>query len=111
MKREPAISLHPAALTHLRLYCHAAVVGLVRQAVAAWGSLEEVGERFPFLIGYVNEMAAFGLAGVDLDAAPQRWRELLRDWEQQADAPLPLQQLHHHLSPTPTPLLTNDFIN
>ena len=93
MKREPAISLHPAALTHLRLYCHAAVVGLVRQAVAAWGSLEEVGERFPFLIGYVNEMAAFGLAGVDLDAAPQRWRELLRDWEQQANAPLPLQQL------------------
>lgn len=93
MKREPAISLHPAALTHLRLYCHAAVVGLVQQAVGAWGSLEEVGERFPFLIGYVNEMAAFGLAGVDLDAAPQRWRELLRDWEQQANAPLPLQQL------------------
>ena len=93
MKREPAISLNPAALTHLRLYCHAAVVGLVQQAVGAWGSLEEVGERFPFLIGYVNEMAAFGLAGVDLDAAPQRWRELLRDWEQQADLPLPLQQL------------------
>lgn len=93
MKREPALSLNPAALTHLRLYCHAAVVGLVQQAVAAWGSLEAVGERFPFLIGYVNEMAAFGLAGVDLDAAPQRWRELLRDWEQQASEPLPLLQL------------------
>lgn len=93
MLREPHHSLQPAAATHLRLYSYAAVVGLVQQAVEAFGSLEEVGERFPFLIGYVNQLAGYGLAGTDLDAAPQRWRELLREWQQQAGEVLPLRRL------------------
>ncbi|MEW9898705.1 ATP-binding protein [Chitinivorax sp. PXF-14] len=93
MNREPDTRLQPGADTQFRLYGYAAVVGLMQQAVEAMESLEAVGERFPFLISCINELARFGLAGVELQAAPQHWRRLLQEWERSAGAALPLSRL------------------
>jgi hypothetical protein len=79
--------------THARLYFYAAVIGLVRQALESFGSFEALAKQFPFVSGYVNELATFGLEGVDIARAPARWRDALQAWERRASARLPLRAL------------------
>src|SRR5262249_46532482 len=50
-------------------------------------------ERFPFLIGYVNELARIGLDGLTTAEALLWWQERLRSWESQASGFLPIRAL------------------
>jgi MoxR-like ATPase len=79
--------------THARLYFYAAVIGLVRQALESFGSFEALAKRFPFVGGYVNELATFGLEGVDIARAPARWRDAVQAWERRESVRLPLRAL------------------
>src|SRR5919108_2415903 len=85
--------LAPTPATHFRLYFYAAVIGLVRQAVETFGSFEVLSKQFPFVSGYVNEIATFGLEGVDIASAPAKWRDAVQAWESRAKVRLPLRAL------------------
>lgn len=90
----PAAPEPPGApAQHFRWLFHAAVIALTRQAVEALGNMSAVLDRFPFLAGYTNELAAFGLEGVNLDDAPALWQRQATDWEQGEPAFLPMRGL------------------
>jgi hypothetical protein len=61
--------------------------------VQVFGSSEAAFKEFPFLVGYNNELADGGLAGVNSGKAVWLWLESLRGWEKKAAGHLPLQAL------------------
>ncbi len=81
------------ASSHFRLVFYAAMVSLVRQTVEAIGNFDSVVERFPFLSGYINELAQDGLLGIDIDSAPMLWRERVEAFEASHTEFLPLRAL------------------
>jgi hypothetical protein len=81
------------ASSHFRLVFYAAMVSLVRQTVEAIGNFDSVVERFPFLSGYINELAQDGLLGIDIDSAPMLWREKVEAFEASHAEFLPLRAL------------------
>ncbi len=81
------------ASSHFRLVFYAAMVSLVRQTVEAIGNFDSVVERFPFISGYINELAQDGLLGIDIDSAPGLWREKVEAFEASHADFLPLRAL------------------
>jgi len=77
---------------HFKLYFYAAVTRIIEQAALSFEATETAFEQFPFLIGYRNELAVFG---IDLFVADNtnRWQQLLRDAESQTSNHLPLRSL------------------
>lgn len=84
---------------HFKLHLYGAVVRLLAEASRWLGSPEAVFEKFPFLIHYNDECAAFGLAGVEYGQAAALWDDQVRRWEEQTDAFLPLRALREQLLP------------
>ncbi len=82
-----------SASSHFRLVFYAAMVSLVRQTVEAIGNFDSVVERFPFVSGYINELAQDGLLGIDIDSAPMLWREKVEAFEASHTEFLPLRAL------------------
>jgi hypothetical protein len=78
---------------HFKLHFYAAVVHVIDQVCLSSESQETVLEQFPFLAGYINELAGHGLNGVAHDEAPGRWEEALHTWEQSVPGHLPLRAL------------------
>jgi len=85
-------TMSPAS-SHFRLVFYAAMVSLVRQTVEAIGNFDTVVERFPFISGYINELAQDGLLGIDIDSAPMLWREKVEAFEASHAEFLPLRAL------------------
>src|SRR6185503_10023013 len=56
------------------------------------GSFEQAIERFPFLVGYNNDLAE-RLSGLSSVEAQERWRVSLEEWEREATVHLPLRAL------------------
>ena len=81
------------ASSHFRLVFYAAVVSLIRQTVEALGNFDSVVERFPFLAGYLNELAHDGLLGIEINNAPKLWREKVDAFEAAHAEFLPLRAL------------------
>lgn len=81
------------ASSHFRLVFYAAVVSLMRQAVEAIGDFDTVVERFPFLAGYINELAQDGLLGIEIANASMLWREKVEAFEAAHAEFLPLRAL------------------
>lgn len=90
---EPDDTTTSQASSHFRLVFYAAMVSLVRQTVEAIGNFDAVVERFPFLSGYINELAQDGLLGIDIDSAPMLWREKVESFEASHAEFLPLRAL------------------
>ncbi len=86
----------PAA--HFRLYFYGAVMRVLTLTVDALGGFEPVIERFPFLRGYLNELAAHGLEGKSFEDGPGWWREAMLRWEESAPDRLPLCDLRAALA-------------
>ena len=61
MPQTPFSALEPTPRSHFKLYFYAAVLRVLAQVSQSLGSLEAVFEQFPFLVGYSEELAAFGL--------------------------------------------------
>jgi len=78
---------------HFKLFFYGAVLSLFHHVTQVFGSSEAAFKEFPFLIGYNNELADGGLAGVNSTEAVSIWLESLRAWEKKAVGHLPLAAL------------------
>lgn len=93
MTQTPFAIVPPTAEGHFKLYLYAAILHVIDHLVEAFDSQEAVFERFPFLAGYVRELAQIGLDGLTtVDAIPW-WQEHLAVWEASVAAYLPLRGL------------------
>jgi hypothetical protein len=84
--------LAPAPENHFRIASLGAVLGVIEEAAASCASFEKAMERFPFLVGYNNELA-HRLEGCASDAAAARWWAELEAWENDCREHLPLRAL------------------
>ena len=82
----------PRAEEHFRICFFGAVLQLLGGVVATVGSFEQVSGRFPFLVGYNNELAE-RLSGLSSAEAQDRWCAALEEWEHRATIHLPLRAL------------------
>src|SRR5438874_2184504 len=89
----PPLAIPPTAAGHFKLYFYAAILQVIDRLIEVSDSHEAVFERFPFLVGYVNELARSGLDGQSTTAARASWRERVLDWEARTSAFLPLRAL------------------
>src|SRR6266480_3734717 len=85
--------LAPTPGVHFNLCFYAAVLHVIEQVSRALGSFETAFEQFPFLVGYNNELAEHGLAGMSSGDAAHLWAESLQVWEATASCHLPLRAL------------------
>src|SRR5215831_2858128 len=85
--------LEPTPAEHFKLFFYGAVLSLFHHVVQVFGSSDAAFREFPFLIGYNNELADGGLAGVNSGDAVVVWLDSLRAWEQKTTAHLPLRAL------------------
>jgi hypothetical protein len=77
---------------HFRLHFFGAVIVCIEHAAACVESFEAAMERFPFLVGYNNELAQ-RLAGLSAQEAFARWCAALEAFESRASGHLPLRAL------------------
>jgi ATPase family associated with various cellular activities (AAA) len=77
---------------HFRLHFFGAVLVCIERAVACAESFEAAMERFPFLVGYNNELAQ-RLADLSSHNAFLQWCSALKAWETRASGHLPLRAL------------------
>src|SRR5689334_2682652 len=78
---------------HFKLFFYGAVLSLFHHVVQLFGTAEAAFKEFPFLVGYNNELADGGLAGVNSGKAVTLWLESLQTWEKNAEAHLPIDAL------------------
>src|ERR1043165_4637514 len=83
----------PTANAHFKLYYYAAVLLVIDRMLQMCESSESPFEQFPFLTGYINELAASGLKGITVDEAMPCWRDQLQEWESRATTFLPIRAL------------------
>jgi hypothetical protein len=84
------LALTPAE--HSKIYYFGTILGFIGE-VAGWlGSFEQAMERFPFLVGYNNELAT-RLEGLPASEALAHWWRSLEVWEHDAPCHLPLRAL------------------
>jgi len=81
---------------HFRLHFFGAVLVCIEQAGTCCGSFETALERFPFLVGYNNELAQ-RLSGLSAQEAFIRWCAGLEAWESRATGHLPLRAVRRLL--------------
>ena len=85
---------------HFRLHFFGAVLVCIEHAAACADSFEAAMERFPFLVGYNNELAQ-RLAGLSSQQAFARWLSGLDAWESRASGHLPLRAVRNLLGVSP----------
>jgi hypothetical protein len=90
---EPFACFPHSPAAHFHFVYYGAVLRLLRRAMDRLPSAEEAYEQFPFLIEYNNELADFGLQGMNLEQAVGWWDESLAAWERNASVRLPLLEL------------------
>jgi len=93
MRKNLFDGLQPTPAEHFKLYFYGAVLSLFHHVVQVYGSSESAFKEFPFLIGYNNELADGGLAGVHSTEAVSWWLDSLEKWEEKATGHLPLRSL------------------
>ena len=93
MRKNLFSGLQPTPTEHFRRFFYAAVLSLFHHVTQVVGSTDGAFERFPFLVGYNNELAEGGLAGVNSSEALDWWLDSLQAWEEKATQHLPLRAL------------------
>jgi hypothetical protein len=93
MATSPFPELPPTAASHFGLCYFAAVLHLLHQLTASFGTRATVLEHFPFLAGYQGELAATGLDGLPATVAEAGWRVAVEAWEASVGGHLPLRAL------------------
>ena len=93
MRKNLFDGLNPTPGEHFKLNFYGAVLSLFHHVVQVYGSSDAAFKEFPFLIGYNNELADGGLAGVHSSEAVAWWHESLQAWENKATTHLPLRAL------------------
>jgi hypothetical protein len=85
----PFADLPPTPATHFRLLLYGALMRVLGQVFASFGSSQAACEQFPFLAGYWAELSARGVKDLTQDT----WREALTAWEDRVAGHLPLRAL------------------
>lgn len=93
MADHPFAHFVPSPLEHFKLYFYAGVLKVLEQVFQILGTREAAFERFPFLAGYNDELAAGGLDGLTSGEACVWWLDALGAWEENAGGHLPLRAL------------------
>lgn len=93
MSQKPFFEFESTPRTHFKLCFYGAVLNLIERVLRSIGSFEETFEKFPFLVGYNDELAECGLSGVPVDEAAQWWERSVEEWEAEADCWMPLARL------------------
>ncbi len=89
----PRTQIHArAAEAHFALFVYAAFLRLMPLAARHCGGLDAALERWPFLDGYMGELAERGFEGVSLGEARLQWRRHIAEFEAKTTA-LPLNAL------------------
>jgi hypothetical protein len=84
--------LPPTPAEHFKIYYFGTILGLISEMAGWLGSFEQAMERFPFLVGYNNELAT-RLEGLPAAEAVAGWTKSLEAWERSAPHHLPLRAL------------------
>ena len=93
MSQQPFSDLDPTPHSHFKLCFYGAVLNLIERVLQSLGSFEETFEKFPFLIGYNDELAEHGLNGQTINEAADWWSESTDQWEAGARSWLPIATL------------------
>ena len=93
MQNSPFAHVPATPEGHFKLCFYGAILHVVHRLVQTFDSQEDVFERFPFLAGYVNELAQIGLEGMATSEAPAWWDERQQVWEASVAAFLPIRTL------------------
>ncbi len=87
-------------LAHFKLYFYAAILHILSRLEAPSRAADDsrspeqvLFEQFPFLEGYNDELATFGLSGLTIEQACAGWQAATEAWEQAAPRPMPLSEL------------------
>ncbi len=89
----PFAHLPPTPAEHFKLYFYAAVLDLLDHVTLLFDSQEAMLQKFPFLMGYQDQLAACGLEGKSIADGKQWWQKNLLEWEAVVDQHLPLRAL------------------
>ena len=87
------------ASEHFKLYFYAAVLRILSRLSLSLDPADQrppdeiLFSQFPFLGGYNDELAAYGLAGMALEEAQYAWQAALDEWERNAAHSLPIIEL------------------
>jgi ATP-dependent 26S proteasome regulatory subunit len=90
MSAHPFANLPPIPAAHFKLYFYAAVLRVINQVCLSCESQDAALKQFPFLAGYINELAGHGLNGLDFVEAADWWEKALYEWEATVPGHLPL---------------------
>jgi hypothetical protein len=97
MRRDFA-DVRVTAASHFRLYILAAVLHVVERLAHNLGSLDDVGEQFPFVGEYLADVEQLGEIDAASAGATMRWLERVREWEAEVHSHLPLRALRDALA-------------
>ena len=93
MQPNPFDDLPRTPAAHFKLYFFAAVSHLIQQVVLSLEPEEDPFARFPFLLGYLKEIAGREPEGLSVAEKSVWWRNTLTDWEATIQEHLPLRAL------------------
>src|SRR5207342_1141453 len=85
--------LEPTPESHFKLCYYGAALNVIERVLQSFGSFDATFEKFPFLIGYNDELAEHGLNGLSVDEAARWWSDSLDEWETANKSRLPLTRL------------------
>ena len=93
MPQNPFNDFDPSPELHFKLCFYGAAMNVIERVLQSFGSFEATFEKFPFLIGYNDELAEHGLDGFSVDEAARWWSDSLDEWETTTRGWLPLTRL------------------
>jgi hypothetical protein len=93
MQPDPFSQIPATPDGHFKLYFYAAILHVIDRSMQSFDSQEAADERFPFLSGNIDELAACGLEGLSTAEGLVRWRAGLLLWEASAQTFLPIRAL------------------
>lgn len=78
MQRYLFADVTPTPIEHFKRLFYAAILYVIDQVFAAAETTEAALEQYPFLAGYLHEVAIQGLDGVSMDIGQALWHEWTR---------------------------------
>ncbi|MEK6302434.1 MAG: ATP-binding protein [Acidobacteriota bacterium] len=93
MPQNPFSELEATPESHFKLCYYGAALNVIERVLQSFGSFDATFEKFPFLIGYNDELAEHGLNGLAVNEAARWWSDSLDEWETTTESRLPLTRL------------------
>ena len=89
---------------HFKLYFFSAILQILPAVLKAFDTPRAAFDVYPFLAGYNNEVAGYGLEGLDVQEAIVCWQTAVSTWESQTEEFLPLRAIRQSAGLDPADL-------